>query len=155
MAHRPARPLLLSMLLLAPAALPAQPIAPGRWDVKSTGVDLVIPGTPAFMLRMLRGRSQTEKKCLLPAQAQGGIAALLVPKPDARCQVERAVAAGGRIDHVMLCPQKDGAPLRIVRAGIYTPAGFTLHMTMTGTTPKGPMRIVADQVATHAGPKCP
>ena len=140
--------------LLAPAAVHAQAIAPGRWDVTSRAVDLVIPGTPGFLLSMARGKSRTERKCLTPDQAATGIAALLVPKAQAKCTVQRAVVAGGRIDHAMLCPQKGGAPLGVTRTGSYTPAGFTLRMTMAGTGPKGPMRIVADQTAVHAGGKC-
>jgi hypothetical protein len=147
--------LLTIPLLLMPAMLSAQALAPGRWDVKSTGVELAIPGVPGFMVRMMQGKSKTENKCVLPAEARSGVAVLMAPKPAAKCSVERAVVANGRIDHLMLCPQKDGGtPMRITRAGTYTPAGFALRMTMTGTTPKGPLRIVADQVATHAGPKC-
>ena len=82
------------------------------------------------------------------------VAALFVPKPEARCTVERAQFAGGRIDHVMTCPQKKGPPMRIVRAGSYGATGFTARMTMTGDTDKGAMRIVADQVAARTGPVC-
>lgn len=148
------RPLLAALFLLAPAALPAQAIAPGRWDVVSRAVDLAIPGTPGFLLSMARGKSRTENKCLTPDQAATGIAALLVPRVQANCTVQRAVVADGRIDHAMLCPQKGGTPLAVVRTGRYTPAGFALRMTMTGSTPKGPMHIVADQTAVHAGAKC-
>lgn len=150
MSHR------IALLILSATAAPlaAQGIAPGRWDVTSTGVDLTIPGTPGFMLRMMRGKSQTERKCLTPEQAKTGMAALLVPKPAAKCRVDRAIVADGRIDHAMLCPQKEGDPLRVTRVGTYTDTGFALRMTMAGTTPKGQLRIVADQVARHAGPKC-
>ncbi len=147
-------PVLLSALLLLPAAASAQALPPGAWAITSTAVELVIPGAPGFILRMMRGKSKTERKCLPPEQASSGVAALFVPKPEARCTVERAQFAGGRIDHVMSCPQKKGPPMRIVRAGSYGATGFTARMTMTGETDKGAMRIVADQVAARTGPVC-
>lgn len=122
--------------------------------MKSTAVDLTIPGAPGFLVRMMRGKSRTEHKCLIPEQASAGIASLFVPKPEAKCRVERAQIAGGRIDHVMFCPQKQGEPLRVERAGVYTASGFTARMTMAGRTLKGPMRIVADQVGTRTAPTC-
>ncbi len=147
-------PILLAPVLLCPAATSAQSLPAGNWAIKSTAVDLEIPGAPGFMLRMMRGNSKTEHKCIAPDQARTGVATLFVPRPDAKCTVERAQFDGGRIDHVMLCPQKKGPPMRVVRAGSYGASGFTARMTMTGQTDKGAMRIVADQVATRAGPTC-
>ena len=144
----------LLLALLVPAAGAAQSLPPGSWAIKSTAVELVIPGAPGFVLKMMRGKSRTERKCLPPAQAQTGVAALFVPKPEAKCTVERAQFAGGRIDHAMSCPQKKGPPMSILRTGTYGPNGFTARMTMTGQTYKGAMRIVADQVATRTGPMC-
>lgn len=142
------------LLLVLPTALDAQTVQPGNWDVKSTAVDLLIPGAPGFLVRMMKGKSRTEHKCLMPAQASDGIAALFVPKPEAKCRVERARIAGGRIDHLMFCPQKRGDPLRITRVGTYTADGFIARLTMVGQTPKGPTRIIADQVGIRTKPAC-
>ena len=144
--------ILLAVALAAPAS--AQAVQPGAWVVRSTAVDLTIPGAPGFILRMMKGKSKSENKCLLPAQAQAGVAALFAPKPEAKCTVERAIFANGRVEHLMSCPQKKGAPVHVARVGTYTATGFTARMTVTGQTPKGDMRIVADQVATRTGPVC-
>lgn len=148
------RHLVFFVLLSLPTVAAAQALQPGNWDLKSTAVDLDIPGAPGFMLRMMRGKSRTEHKCLPPEQSRAGVAALFVPKPEAKCTVERAAIADGRIEHVMMCPQKKGPAMKVVRVGSYTPAGFTARMTMTGQTEKGAMKIVADQVATRTGPTC-
>ena len=91
---------LIPLFVLVPANLLAADVAPqaipaGRWDVVSKAVDLVIPGAPGFMLRMMKGRSKTERKCLSPAAAQAGVAALLAPDPKAKCRVESVQVAGG------------------------------------------------------------
>jgi hypothetical protein len=142
------------LLLFLPCPLAAQAVTPGNWDVKSTAVDLTIPGTPGFMLRMMKGRSKTEHKCLLPEQARLGAAGLFVPDPKAKCSVERSQVSAGHIDQVMMCPQKKGEPMRVVRSGTYGSAVFTARMTMTGQTPKGPMRVVIDQAGTRTAAKC-
>ena len=145
---------ILLLLALVPAVATPQSLPAGSWAIKSTAVDLVIPGAPGFVLRMMRGKSRTERRCIAPDQAQAGVATLFVPKPEAKCTVEHARFADGRIDHAMSCPQKKGPPMRIVRAGSYGATGFTARMTMTGETDKGAMRIVADQVAARTGPVC-
>ena len=140
--------------LVSPGALAAQSVAPGRWAVKSTAVDLDIPGAPKFLLRMAKGRSKTEEKCLTPDQAKTGIAAVLAPDPKAQCRVDGLQVAGGRYVQTLSCPQKKGPPLKIVREGTYQESGFTGQAQMKGMTPKGAMRIRLDQQATHVAGVC-
>ncbi|MGY4399188.1 hypothetical protein ACVWZA_004401 [Sphingomonas sp. UYAg733] len=142
------------LLLLYPGPATAQTIQPGTWDIKSTAVDLVIPGTAGFLLRMMKGKSKTEHKCIAPDQARTGISALLVPDPKSRCRVESSQITDGRIAQVMVCPQKEGGTFRVVRQGRYSAAGFTARMTMSGQTPKGASRIVVDQTATRTASAC-
>lgn len=150
---------LIPLFVLVPANLLAADVAPqaipaGRWDVVSKAVDLVIPGAPGFVLRMMKGRSKTERKCLSPAAAQAGVAALLAPDPKAKCRVESVQVAGGRYSQTLSCPQKKGPPLQIVRSGSYDAAGFTGRLKMAGQTPKGPMAITIDQTARHVAAAC-
>lgn len=151
---RAMRWLLLPALLLPSAVASAQAVQPGRWDVVSTAVDLVIPGAPGFVLRMMKGRSKTERKCISPAAAQGGIAALLVPDPKAKCRVDAVQIGGGRYSQTLSCPQKQGAPLLVSRAGSYDAAGFTGRLKMSGQTPKGALAITIDQSARHVAGTC-
>lgn len=145
--------LAMPLLLLSTAAT-AQAIQPGNWDVTSTAVDLDIPGAPHFLLRMLRGRSRVEHKCVAPDQAKLGVAALLAPDPKAKCHVESLTASDGRFEQVLACPQKEGAPLRILRGGSYSAAGYSARMIMTGQSKKGAMRVVIDQKAAFTGAMC-
>lgn len=145
--------LLLSLLLPFPRVAAAQAIAPGRWDVVSTAVDLTIPGAPGFLLRMMRGRSKTEHKCVAPADATG-VAALLAPDPKAKCRVDMLRIADGRYMQTLTCPQKKGDPMRIVRAGSYDASGFSGQLRMTGQTPKGALAISIAQTGKHVAGAC-
>lgn len=142
------------LLIALPGAALAQSAQPGNWDITSTAVDLTIPGAPGFLLRMMKGRSRTEHKCLPPGEAPAGVAALFIPDPKANCRVDHSRIAGGRIDHLMFCPQKKGEPIRVARVGSYTATSFTARMIMSGQTPKGPMRVIADQRARPTAPTC-
>ncbi len=96
----------------------------------------------------MRGKSKAEHKRLAAGQ---GIAALFVPDPKARCRVESERIAGGRYVQALSCPQKQGDPLHIARSGTYDATGFVGVATVSGITPKGPMRIVLNQRAAYVG----
>lgn len=145
----------LAALLLTPAVASAQAIEPGRWNVVSTAVDLVVPGAPGFLLRMMKGRAKTERKCVSPALAQTGIAALLAPDPKAQCRVDTLDVGGGRYAQTLTCPQKSGGPMHITRSGTYDAAGFAGRLKMTGQTPKGALAITIDQSARRVAGSCP
>ena len=138
-------------LIACPVAGSAEPVAPARWDVTSTVVDLTVPGAPGFLLKMAKGKSRKERKCLAAGQ---GIAALLVPDPKAQCRIDKQEAADGRYSQVLICPQKRGEPMRIVRSGTYDDRGFVGRAEMTGRTAKGAMRILLDQRAARVGGTC-
>ena len=142
------------LLLLAPLPVAAQSVTPGGWDVTSTATDLVVPGTPDFILRMAKGHSKTVHKCLTPEQAHAGAAALFAPDPKNKCTVQQSTVANGHVDQVMMCPQKTGDPARAVRTGTYDATKFTARLTMSRQSPKGPVRIVLDQAGTSTGSKC-
>ena len=135
--------LALAVLSMSVAAA-AQTLQPGDWDVRSTVVQLAVPGVPGFLQRMARGRSKAERKRLAVGQ---GVEALLAPDPKANCRVESQRVADGRYSQTLLCPQKKGEPMRVSRAGTYDGSGFAGRATVSGTTPKGPITIVLDQRA--------
>ena len=145
---------LLPVLALTIGAADAPPIAIGRWDVISTAVALDIPGVPGFMMRMMKGRSKTEYKCVAPDQAVLGVATLLAPDPKANCRVEGLQIVDGHYAQMLACPQKQGAPFRIGRTGTYDANGFAGRLQLTGSTPKGPMSITLDQKAVHVAGAC-
>lgn len=133
---------------LVPATVSAQAIPPGAWDITSTVADLAVPGVPGFVARMIRGKSKSEHKRLAVGQ---GVEALLAPDPKARCRLDGQRVADGQYMQTLTCPQKQGDPVHIARAGTYNATGFTGRATVTGATSKGPLRIVLDQRATRVG----
>lgn len=128
----------LFSLILLPAAASAQVIQPGQWEVQSTAVDLSIPGAPAFLLRMAKGKSRTERKCVSPEQARRGMAALLVPDPKSKCRVDGEQVAGGRYAQTLTCPQRDGRPMQVTRTGSHDVASFAGRLVMAGKKKKAP-----------------
>jgi hypothetical protein len=144
----------LIAFLFLPATLAAQTIPAGRWDVTSTAVDIVAPGVPSFLVRMMKGKSKSERKCVSPDSAKTGIVALLAPDPKAQCHVDSQQVADGHYAQALTCPQKQGAPIGITRFGHYDANGFSGRLDMAGQTPKGPMSMVLDQQASHVPGTC-
>ncbi|WP_454884952.1 DUF3617 domain-containing protein [Sphingomonas oryzagri] len=142
------------VLLSLPGTLVAQSIQTGRWDVTSTAVDLVIPGAPAFPVRMMKGKSKSERKCISSELASTGVAVLLAPDPKAQCHIDAQQIAGGRYSQALTCPQKQGPPIRITRTGTYDASGFAGRLDMSGQTPKGAIHMTLDQKAAHAAGRC-
>jgi hypothetical protein len=140
--------LFAAALAIQPAVTAAPLVKPGAWDVTSKVVDLNVPGVPGFLVRMARGKTKAERKQISAGQ---GIEALLAPDPKARCRIESQSVADGRYEQMLSCPQKNGAPMRITRAGTYDAIGFAGQATVTGTTSKGALRIVLDQRARRVG----
>lgn len=136
------------VLLAGSAGAAAQSVAPGRWDVTSTVVDLTAPGVPGFLVRMMRGKSKAEHKRLSAGQ---GIEALIAPDPKAQCRIDSQRIENGRYTQMLTCPQKKGEPIHIARNGTYDQNGFVGRASAAGTTAKGAMRIVLAQRAARVG----
>lgn len=115
---------------------------------------LDIPGAPAFLLRMMKGKSKSERKCVSPKQSNEGVAALLVPDPKAQCHIESQQVANGHYQQTLTCPQKQVSPIRITRNGTYDASGFTGRLDMGGQTARGAMNIMLDQKAVHVAGTC-
>jgi hypothetical protein len=145
------RSILAVLLFSLPVAGNAQSLPAERWDVTSTVVDLTVPGAPGFLLRMAKGKSRTERKCVAAGQM---VAALLAPDPKARCRIDKQEVADGRYTQALTCPQKRGAPMQVNRAGTYNAGGFTGRAEMRGQTAKGAMHVVLDQRAARVAGKC-
>lgn len=141
------QPLTLALASMV-ATANAQGVVPGRWDVTSTVVELSVPGVPGFLVRMMRGKSKAEHKRVAMGQ---DIEQLLLPDQKAQCRVESQHVADGRYAQTLICPQKRGEPLHIVRTGIYDRSGFVGDAIVTGVTPKGAMKIVLKQRAARIG----
>ena len=139
---------LAPIIVLIPAAAACQTVAPGSWDVTSRVVDFAVPGVPGFVARMIRGKSKAEHKRLVAGQ---GIAELLAPDPKAHCRIEAQRIADGRYAQTLTCPQPHGEAMHVARIGTYDGAGFAGRATLTGSTPKGPVRIALDQHAALVG----
>lgn len=140
------RPLLLAPSLALLIAADAPPIQPGEWTITSKPVELTVPGVPGFLLGMAK-KTRTEKRCLSPAQAQQGIAALIAPKKAKTCTLESRDVAAATVRQVYACRAKDGRVVRATLTGRYDASSFAGRFEMAGDTAKGAMRVVVDQSA--------
>ncbi len=140
-----------ALLMAWSASGSAQTTPPVKWDVTSTVVDLAVPGAPKFLLRMAKGKSRAEHKCL---PAGSTVAALLTPDPKAQCRIDSQQIADGRYVQALSCPQRRGEPMKINRFGTYDASGFTGRAEMTGQAAKGVMHVVLDQRATRVAGIC-
>ena len=138
----------MKIFLVMAIAAAAPTVQPGRWEVKSTVVEMAVPGIPKFLQRMARGKTKSEEKRLTAAQ---GIEALLAPDPKAMCRIEGQRVEDGRYTQTLSCPQKQGEPLHITRGGTYDGTGFVGRATVAGITARGRISIVLDQLAVRVG----
>lgn len=148
------RILTLIFTLALPAVADAQAVQPGEWTGKIVVRELSVPGAPAFLLSMAKGKSRSERKCVSAALAAEGPSALLAPDPKANCTISRQQIGNGRYEQVLACPQKKGTPLTVVRRGTYDASGLTGNVVMTGQTPRGAMRFAGDQTVRRTKASC-
>lgn len=143
--------IIAAILITPPASTLAQQSPSERWEVTSTVVDLTVPGAPGFLIKMAKGKSRAERKCVPVGQT---VAALLAPDPKAKCRIDSQQITDGRYVQSLNCPQRRGEPLIVHRVGTYDINGFAGRAEMTGQIPKGAMRIVLSQRAARASGVC-
>lgn len=121
---------LLPFALLLIAAGPDMTIAPGKWTTTIVMDDVKIAGAPPGVAAAMKGSPVTTTYCVTPEQARQGVRGAL--KPETGCRFTDFSAVGGRIRSRMTCDRPNGA-MTAVSAGTYTPTGYMMASTMTGT----------------------
>ncbi|TRW17013.1 DUF3617 domain-containing protein [Glacieibacterium frigidum] len=124
------------MLAFVPVAAMAQPagVEPGQWEIAVTVNEVDMPGGPAFVAKMMTGKTTKVKHCISPEDAARGPQDLL--KSGKGCVFTRYSMAGGKLNSEMVCKQ-GGSTTTAVSAGSFTPVSFTVtgRSTVSGDMP--------------------
>ena len=106
-------------------------IQPGQWEIVSTTTAAEMPGAPAGVADMMRGRSITVRHCITPREAAEGPQAAM--KKNNSCRVSYHVGAGGRFTSEMSCAE-GGGTMTANSAGTVNATSFssTTRMVMAG-----------------------
>lgn len=143
--------LFFSALALAPAAALAQAsgVTAGQWEIAVTTDTIDMPGQPAFIANMMRGKTVKVKHCITPEAAARGPQDML--KSDKRCVFTRYSMQGGRMNSAMTCQQPGGGTLNSVSSGSFTPTSFTAQGRSVVTGGQMPMTMTATTTARRVG----
>ena len=143
--------LLCGGALVAVPAMAAETIRAGQWETHTAISDVSMPGAPPGLAEMMKGKPQTHRHCVTPEQATAGPKELFA-KSEGQCQFTRFNMAGGKIDTVMQCKQRQGATMNGVVKGSYTPTSYktTTRLEMTG--PQGKMVMLSSGSGKWLGP---
>ena len=112
-------------------------LQPGQWETTSEIVDVTMEnapqGMPAGMLESMKGHKTTFKHCLTPEQAEKPDADFMSGQKDSKCTYSGFSMSGGAVKGTVSCPSGEGGgTATISMEGIYTPASYTMNMTMDG-----------------------
>ena len=106
-------------------------IQPGQWETTSTVTDADMPGVPAIIIGMMKGRPKTFSHCITPEQAAKDPRSLI--QTGKSCTIQSFSMTGGKLSSVTVCPQPKGV-MTVTSTGTYTPTSYTAasRMVMTG-----------------------
>ncbi|HEX8484809.1 DUF3617 domain-containing protein [Sphingomonas sp.] len=128
------------MIALALTMMPALALAqsagvtPGLWEIAVTLGTIDMPGAPAFVANMMRGKTTRIKHCVTPQEAARGPQDML--KSNKSCTFGRYTMQSGRMGSAMTCAN-GGQVTKMVSTGSFTPTSFTSpgQSVVTGTMP--------------------
>ena len=134
-------PLLFAVLAAFPALAAAQSVQPGNWEIVTTVESIELPGAPAGIAAMMKGRPLKVSHCVTPEEAARGPQDMIKARKE--CQFARYSMTGGKLSSEMTCKQ-GGSSMTTTVDGSFTATSFTTSgrtvatggrpMTMTATT---------------------
>ena len=136
---------------LAAPAMAAETTRPGQWETRTAIPDVSMPGAPPGLAEMMKGKPHTSRHCVTPEQAAAGPKELFA-KSEGQCQFTRFNMAGGKIDTVMQCKQRQGDTMNGVTKGSYTPTTYTTNTRLEMTGQRGKMVMLSSGTGKWLGP---
>ncbi|MGA1799382.1 DUF3617 domain-containing protein [Sphingomonas sp. 4RDLI-65] len=117
-----------TLLAVIAATLPALALAqssgvqPGLWEIAVTIDTVDMPGAPAFVANMMRGKTTKVKHCITPADAARGPQVLM--QTNKSCVFDKYSMVGGKLASDMTCTSS-GQVTRMTSTGSFTPTSYT------------------------------
>lgn len=129
---------------IQPGQIQPGQIQPGMWRSTSTITDISIPGLPANVLEMVRGRfgqGYTSEQCI-SADDLNPDSALFAGENQENCEYRDFSYSGGAMRVELVCDTQGAGQAVIEVSGTGGPASYsgTTNMTITGG-PMGTMRM--------------
>lgn len=126
---------------LALAAYTGDTVRPGQWTAQSNMVSMEIPGMPANMANMMKGKPFTHSYCLTAEQAENAPEAMF-KETNGQCRYTSFDMAGGKLDAVAVCTHEMG-DARMRMTGSYTATSYSADNHMTISSPQGTVKTHA------------
>jgi hypothetical protein len=123
-------------------------VTPGQWEIAVTINTVDMPGGPAFVAKMMQGKTTRIKHCITPEEAARGPQDLL--KSSKSCTFTKYSMQNGRMNSEMTCTT-GGQTTTSVSSGSFTPASFTAT-GRSATTGQMPMTMTSSSTGRLLGP---
>ena len=138
-------------VLAVPALALAQSsgITPGQWEYAVTMTSIDAPGAPAFIAKMMQGKTTRVKHCITPADAARGPQDLM--KSNKSCTFTKYSMANGKLSSEMVCVN-GGQTTTSVSSGNFTPTSFTSQGRSVTTGGSMPMTVTTTAAGKLIGP---
>lgn len=141
----------LAVTALSTVAIAADTaVTPGQWEVTSIVESVEMPGAPAGMLDMMKGKPRVMSICITAADAQNGPQALLKESGE-NCKSVSYSAQGDRLTSVMKCSQ-GGGEMTVSMTGTFSANSYTVKSEMVMTGEAQGMKMTATATGKFLGP---
>lgn len=138
-------------LLAVPALALAQSsgVTPGQWETAVTINTVDAPGAPAFIAKMMAGKTTRVKHCITAADAARGPQDML--KQSKTCTFTRYSMANGKLSSEISCVN-GGQTTVSTSTGSFTPTSFTAQGRSVTTGGSMPMTVTTTATGRLVGP---
>jgi hypothetical protein len=138
-------------LLAVPTLALAQSsgVTPGQWETAVTINSVSAPGAPAFIAKMMTGKTTRVKHCITPADAARGPQDML--KQSKSCTFTRYSMVNGKLSSEISCVN-GGQTTVSTSTGSFTPTSFTSQGRSVTTGGSMPMTVTTTANGRLVGP---
>ena len=148
----------LAALALAGCGKADGELKPGNWKQDATIVAFDVPGMPPAMKQAMTasmGKTNTDFRCIQPAEAKTGVRALASSFQDGDCQMSDYTASGGKLSGTLKCKTGEkGGSMDMKLSGTYSEERMDIDVDaaiVDASMPQGKAQLKMKLVATHTG----
>ena len=134
-------------------------IQPGNWETTTRFTSVEMPGMPEAMAKQMQSQlanqTQTQTRCITPAEAANPTGGMMGAQNPAGCQFSEQTFSGGVIRMRGTCPAPNGqGQIRMSWEGSYTATEMSGALTTEVTGGPQPMRMSGTITSRRTG-DCP
>ena len=126
-------------------------VEPGKWRTTVTILESTIPGAPAAALAAAKAKPFVGEECSTSDDVKEFTRKNLTDEDDGTtCTSNTLTVVNGKISGQSECKDSDGMTRAMTVDGSFTSTHVDMNMSLTGSTPMGPMsqkmHLVADRI---------